>query len=111
MSHEGYLRHLVIRKGINTGELLINIVTTSQIDFDLTDYINILANIELNGNIVGILHTLNDSFSDTVTPEKIEILYGRDYFYDILLDKNLKFHHFLFSRLTQKEPKLCIKQL
>jgi len=109
MSHEGYLRHLVIRKGINTEELLINIVTTSQIDFDLTDYINILANIELNGNIVGILHTLNDSFSDTVTPEKIEILYGRDYFYDILLDKKFKISPFSFFQTNTKGAEVLYK--
>ena len=36
MKAEGYLRHLVVRKAKNTGELLINLVTTTQIDFDLS---------------------------------------------------------------------------
>ncbi|ETJ29093.1 23S rRNA (Uracil-5-)-methyltransferase RumA, partial [human gut metagenome] len=30
MKAEGYLRHLVIRKAKNTGELLVNLVTTTQ---------------------------------------------------------------------------------
>ena len=34
MRREGYLRHLVIRKATNTGELMVNLVTTTQIDFD-----------------------------------------------------------------------------
>ena len=37
MKKEGYLRHLVIRKATNTGELIVNLVTTTQVDFDLTD--------------------------------------------------------------------------
>ncbi|MDD3138333.1 MAG: 23S rRNA (uracil(1939)-C(5))-methyltransferase RlmD [Lachnospiraceae bacterium] len=30
LSHKGYLRHLLVRKAVKTGEILINIVTTSQ---------------------------------------------------------------------------------
>lgn len=29
-SHKGYLRHLLVRRGINTGEILVDLVTTSQ---------------------------------------------------------------------------------
>ena len=33
--HDGILRHLVVRKGEATGEFLINLVTTSEINFSL----------------------------------------------------------------------------
>ena len=42
MKREGYLRHLVIRKATNTGELMVNLVTTTQVDFDLTEYTELL---------------------------------------------------------------------
>ncbi|HBF7094105.1 class I SAM-dependent RNA methyltransferase, partial [Clostridioides difficile] len=32
MNHKGYLRHLVVRKGIHTNEIMVNIVTSSQED-------------------------------------------------------------------------------
>jgi len=32
LSHKGYLRHLLVRKAAKTGEILINIITTSQED-------------------------------------------------------------------------------
>ena len=35
LRHEGYLRNMVIRKGEKTGEISVNLVTTSQKDFDL----------------------------------------------------------------------------
>lgn len=30
ISHEGYLRHLLVRRAENTGEILVNLVTTSR---------------------------------------------------------------------------------
>jgi len=93
--HEGYLRHLVLRKGMKTGEIIIGLVTTSQIEYNLKDYANGLLDLKLDGNIVGIMHITNDKLSDAVIPEKTEILYGKDYYMDEIL--NLKFKVSLFS--------------
>ena len=79
MKREGYLRHLVVRKASNTGELMVNLVTTTQIDFDLSGYTELLKSQTYKGKLVSVLHTENDSFSDAVVPEKVNILYGRDY--------------------------------
>ena len=38
--HEGYLRYLIVRRSETTGELLINIVTTTQREFDFTQLAN-----------------------------------------------------------------------
>jgi tRNA/tmRNA/rRNA uracil-C5-methylase (TrmA/RlmC/RlmD family) len=35
MQHVGYLRHLLLRRGEHTGEILVNLVTTTQEDYDL----------------------------------------------------------------------------
>lgn len=32
LTHRGYLRHLLVRKAVKTGEILINIITTSQVE-------------------------------------------------------------------------------
>lgn len=106
MSHQGYLRHLVVRKGQNTGEILVNLVTTSQIDFDLTEFTNVLLELEktgkLDGKIAGILHTTNDSYSDAVICDKLDVLYGRDYFYDNLLGLDFKISPFSFFQTNTK---------
>ena len=52
MKREGYLRHLVIRKATNTGELMVNLVTTTQIDFDLSEYIEVLKAQNYKGDLV-----------------------------------------------------------
>ena len=108
-SHEGYLRHLVIRKGENTKQLLINIVTTSQIDFDLSEYVQKLLALKLESTIVGILHTTNDSLSDTVKDDKVHLLFGDNYFYDILLGNKFKISPFSFFQTNTKGAETLYK--
>ena len=108
-SHEGYLRHLVIRKGENTKQLLINIVTTSQIDFDLSEYVQKLHALKLESTIVGILHTTNDSLSDTVKDDKVDVLFGDNYFYDILLGNKFKISPFSFFQTNTKGAETLYK--
>lgn len=102
-SHQGYLRHLLVRKGKKTGEILIDLVTSSQKPADtpccekslLEDYVNCLLELKLDGEIVGILNTINDSMSDAVKNDRTDLLYGRDHFFEELL--SLKFRITPFS--------------
>ena len=85
LRHTGYLRHLLVRKAVNTGEILIDLVTTSQEQYDLQDFASMLMELEMEGSIVGILHTVNDAVADVIKDDGTEILYGRDYFTETLL--------------------------
>lgn len=70
MQHVGYLRHLLLRRGDVTGEILVNLVTTTQEEYDLQPLVEALLALELDGKIVGILHILNDSLSDVVQSDE-----------------------------------------
>ncbi|TCT14609.1 23S rRNA (uracil-5-)-methyltransferase RumA [Natranaerovirga pectinivora] len=94
--HVGYLRHLVVRRGVKTKELLINLVTSTQLDLDLSELINQLVNLDLDGKIAGVLHTFNDNVADTVQSDETRILYGQDYFYEELLGLKFKISPFSF---------------
>ena len=83
--HEGYLRHLLVRKAQKTGEILIALVTTTQETQDLQPLVVQLLALCLNGKITGVLHTKNDSLADIVQSDDTVILYGKDYFYEELL--------------------------
>ena len=96
MQHVGYLRHLLLRRGDITGEILINLVTTTQEEHDLSTLTEALLNLDLEGKIVGILHILNDSLSDVVQSDETRVLYGQDYFYEKLLGMEFKVTPFSF---------------
>ncbi len=103
MRHEGVLRHLLVRKGLKTGEMLICLVTSSQGGIDSTEgkqllekYKDTLLALETTGTFAGILHMTNDSLSDVVKADAVDILYGKEYFYDELLGLRFRITPFSF---------------
>ncbi len=96
MRHTGYFRHLLVRKAVKTGEILIDLVTTSQSADDFEVWVKALLDLPLEGRIAGILHTRNDGVADVVKNEGTEILYGQDYFYEELLEMKFKITPFSF---------------
>jgi 23S rRNA (uracil-5-)-methyltransferase RumA len=95
-SHEGLLRNLIVRKGIRTDEVLINIVTSSQTDFDEEEYVKLIKSLKLDGHLVGVLRTINDNLADAVNCEELKILYGRDYYYEKIMGLVFKVSAFSF---------------
>ncbi len=90
MRHEGYLRHLLVRKAARTGEILVSLVTTTQVGAEeegrlLSGFADALMGLDLEGEIVGILHTRNDSPGDAVIDQGTEILRGRDFIHEEIL--------------------------
>ena len=96
MSHIGYMRHLLIRKGAHTGEILAAFVTTSQKEPDLAMLTEMLTKLDLKGTLTGFLHIINNSVGDAIKAEKIDILYGRDYFDETLLGLRFRITPFSF---------------
>lgn len=103
LSHEGYLRHLLVRKAAKTGEILIDLITTTQDTGSsvteeelLKAWADVLCGLSLDGTIRGILHTRNDSVADVVKNEGTDILYGEDFFYEELLGLRFKISPFSF---------------
>lgn len=119
LRHTGYLRHLLVRKAAKTGEILIALITTGEIDSvaekngsvekaaeekpqkngqlpDWQDFVVMLTKLPLEGKIAGVLHTINDSVADVVRSDGTRVLYGRDYFYEELLGLRFKVTEFSF---------------
>lgn len=126
----GYLRHLLLRRGRNTGELLIDLVTADfteeellklketgaawQGGFSDESSQELLESVEkkllkewgdmlialsdkgvIKEEIVGILHTRNNSPADAVIDEGTEVLFGEASFSDSVL--GITFHISPFS--------------
>ena len=100
LSHEGFLRHLLVRRAVKTGEITVNLVTTSQMEMDEQSFVDAILtlenNRELSGKIIGITHIINDSLADVVKSDETRILYGKDFFYEELLGMKFKISTFSF---------------
>ena len=118
-SHEGYLRHLLVRKARKTGQILIDLVTTRQIGEQLPEiegltidsYTEIQKNTDEDrllaawterlkaaswkGQLCGVLHTKNDAIADIIRDDGTDILFGSPIFEEELL--GLKFNISPFS--------------
>ena len=93
---KGYYRHLLVRRAEKTGEILVDIITSTQVEYDFSSILDELLSLSLEGRIVGILHTVNDSVADVIRDDGTEILFGRDWFYEDLLDLRFKVSPFSF---------------
>ena len=111
LTHEGYLRHLLVRKASGTGEILVALVTTTQDPWGeqkrevsqetlIDGFVQCLLALQregrLKGRFAGILHILNDSPADVVQSDRTDVLYGKDYFYEELLGLKFKISTFSF---------------
>lgn len=98
LQHTGYLRHLLVRRAVKTGEILVDLVTTTQTEYlgsktdeaaVLEGWKQLILELErdgrLEGTLAGLLHTCNDSLADVVQSDRTDVLYGQDYFYEELL--------------------------
>lgn len=105
-THEGYLRFLILRRGENTGEMMVNLVTSSQLEFDLSDWLVGLNDLYTSGkcklDLVSVIHTLNDTVADAVKPDEVIYLQGRDYFNESLLGLKFKVSPFSFFQTNSK---------
>ena len=95
-THRGMMRNLIIRKGVRTKELLVNIVTTSKDGFDEAAFAEMLLGLKLENSIVGILRTINDNIADAVNCEELKLLWGREYYMEKILGLDFKVSAFSF---------------
>ena len=102
MQHTGFLRHLLVRRSISDNSLLVAIVTSTQGKLDAEDFVNRMLELDLEGEITGILHIVNDSKADVVQSDETHILYGKDYFYESILDLKFKITPFSFFQTNTK---------
>ncbi len=83
--NDGFLRHLVVREGRRTGQLLAMLVTAAG-EVPAVDRL-----VELLGpDVVGVVHAVNEGVAETTVGLPIRTLAGRDEFEERVLDLSLR---------------------
>ena len=94
--HQGFLRFLLVRRSQTTGELLVYLITSSQMQHDFSAWADRLRKLEISGTFAGIFHAEDDKMADAVNVDVLHTLYGKDYFYEELLGLKFKVTAFSF---------------
>lgn len=107
MSHQGYLRHLLVRRAVKTGEILVHLVTSSGMDNGKSEQFlqawkEKILKLSLDGRLKGIIHIVNDNVADAVIADSTEILYGEDFFWEELLGLKFKISTFSFFQTNSE---------
>jgi len=105
-SHEGFLRHLVMREGKNTGEVMINLITAPTEEYTEEFFKPLIDELLLqekdDHKIESILWSINGSKADVARADETKILYGRDYIVDKIGDLLFKISPFSFFQTNTK---------
>lgn len=83
-THEGLLRHLMVRQSFITGEIMLGLFATQTPDGELTQAVEDLKQrIEANyPKVKSLLWLVNTDWADRTQSEDTHVLSGRDFIYD-----------------------------
>ena len=128
LRHDGYLRYLLVRRGRHSGEILIDLVTTSGAgyrepapggpfepergDFGelLRGWSERLQAAPFAGRLTGVLHTVTDSTADAVVDQGTEILFGTDAFEETLCGLRFRITPFSFFQNNADAAELLYRK-
>ena len=83
-TNTGNIRHIIVRHGQNTGEVMVILVTRSKSLFPQSKIVPAIA--ALSDNIVSIVHNVNPLKTAAIMGPESKVVYGKDTFKEVILD-------------------------
>ena len=84
----GFLRHVLVKRGFSTGEIMVVLVTGTNIFPSKADFVKAL--LKKHPEITTIIWNINDKRTSLVLGEKQQVLFGDGYIEDILCGKRFR---------------------
>lgn len=88
LSHTGLIRHIIVRRGYYSGQMMIILVTNGR---KVPDLMNIIEDImERVPNVVSLIHNVNNQKTNVILGKKSFVLWGEPYYEDQMLGLTFK---------------------
>lgn len=84
----GFLRHILIRTGYHTGQIMVVLVVASPVFPSKNNFVKALR--KLHPEITTIVANVNDRNTSMVLGERQQVLYGKGYIEDVLCGKRFR---------------------
>lgn len=99
--HTGDIRHIIVRRGHYTEELMIILVTRT---FALPNAQDIVQEIrEAMPNVVSIVQNINSDKTNVILGKQAMVLFGQDYYTDELMGHTFKISHQSFYQVNSPQ--------
>ena len=100
-NHIGDIRHIIVRRGHFTGEVMVVIVTNS---FVLPHAQEIVADIQNEiPQVVSIVQNINSDQTNVILGKQAMVLFGQDYYTDELMGHTFKISHQSFYQVNSEQ--------
>ncbi len=101
---KGTLRHIIIRIGVKTNEVLVTLVLNDnnlKKEKELVEFLT-----QKHNNIKSIVKNFNTKNTNVILGEKTEVIYGNGYIYDILGDYKFKISPLSFYQVNPVQTEI-----
>lgn len=108
-THTGLLRHFYLRKGFETGEIMVGVVANGN---DLPQKQELVEALKsaLGENLKSVILNVNTKKTNVVLGEKNELLFGREYIFDILCGVRVRISPNSFYQINHDMTELLYKK-
>ena len=103
----GLVRHLLIRTGHKSGEIMVTIVTVSPVFPSKNNFVKALR--EIHPEITTVVLNHNDRRTSMVLGEKEQVLYGKGYIEDTLCEKVFRISSRSFYQVNSVQTEILYK--
>ncbi len=104
----GLLRHVLIRRGFTTGEVMVIIVTASPVFPSRNNFVKALR--DAHPEITTIVHNINERHTSMVLGDKNKVLYGKGYITDVLCKKTFRISAGSFYQINPVQTEVLYRR-
>lgn len=105
----GFMRHVLVRRGFATGEIMVVLVTASPIFPSKGNFVKALR--EKHPEITTIIQNVNDRVTNMVLGSKEMVLYGKGYIEDILCGYRFRISPRSFYQVNPVQAEVLYKKV
>lgn len=100
----GLVRHLLVRMAVNTGEIMLTIVTANPMFPSKNNFVKALR--KLHPEITTIVQNINDKKTSMVLGTREQVLFGKGYIVDTLMGKKFRISSQSFYQVNSKQTEI-----
>ncbi|MDZ7834471.1 MAG: 23S rRNA (uracil(1939)-C(5))-methyltransferase RlmD [Alkalibacterium sp.] len=105
----GNLRHILVRRGYHTGEMMIVLVTRTPKLFPVSKIVPDI--LEELPNVVSIVQNVNPKKTNVILGQEVIVLHGEDKYHDKLLDHTFEISHRSFFQVNTSQAEVLYSKV